>query len=124
MDQLFKARVSDLVKDLRGSRSQAAFGELIGLSQSAISDYEKGKRLPDNDAMERIAAYCNLLPEQLMAKFYGRAYVEPDPGAMISPAAPPTPQLTIDEQIRQMGLADKVRLLSKLSQAIDHDVCG
>jgi transcriptional regulator with XRE-family HTH domain len=121
MDQLFKTRVSALVKELRGECSQAAFGELIGLSQSAISDYEKGKRLPDNDAMEKIAAYCNLLPEQLIAKFYGRLYVEPEPGAII---APPTPQLTIDEQIRQMGLVDKVRLQSKLSQAIERDVCG
>ena len=121
MDSQFKTRVSELIKELKGDKSQTAFGELIGLSQSAISDYENGRRVPDILATEKIAAYCNLLPEQLIAKFYGRLYTEPDPEAI---AAPPTPQLTIDEQIRQMGLADKTRLLEKLSQAIRRDVCG
>jgi transcriptional regulator with XRE-family HTH domain len=122
MDQLFKTRVSDLIKELRGTRSQAVFGELLGLSQSAISDYEKGKRMPDPDAMDKIATYCNLMPEQLLATFYGRIYTEPDQASIV--VAPSTPQLTIDEQIRQMNLGEKARLLEKLSQAIRQDICG
>jgi transcriptional regulator with XRE-family HTH domain len=122
MDQLFKTRVSDLIKELKGDKSQAVFGELVGLSQSAISDYEKGKRMPDPDAMEKISAYCNLLPEQLLAKFYGRIYTDPSQAPIV--IASPTPQLTIDEQIRQMNLGEKARLLEKLSQAIRQDICG
>lgn len=121
MDQLFKTRVSKLIKDLRGDKSQAIFGELLGLSQSAISDYEKGRRIPDTQAIEKIAAYCNLLPEQLIARFYGRSYVEPEPGQGVTPPVAP---LTSEEQIRTMGLVDKVKLQSRLAQSIERDMCG
>jgi hypothetical protein len=71
--------------------------------------------------MEKLAAYCNLLPEQLVAKFYGRVYTEPSPDPISTPL---TLQLTIEEQIRVMNLGEKARLLEKLSQAIRQDVCG
>lgn len=115
MDQLFKQRVRDLITELRGSRSQTAFGELLGLSQSAISDYEKGKRVPDSDAIEKIAAHCGLLPEQLIAKFYGRSFTNVEASQQGQ---------TIEQRIKTMSLAEKARLQVLLAAEMQRDISG
>lgn len=60
----------DQIKKLRESRgmSQAALSEAIGLKKSAIGNYERGERQPNQDKLEAIADYFNVSVSQLVDK--------------------------------------------------------
>lgn len=53
-----------MVSDLTSPMTQAAFGELVGMSQQAVSDLVRRKILPDGaPANEWLLAYCDHLRE-------------------------------------------------------------
>lgn len=54
------------VRFLRGDRSQKAFGEMVGVSQSTVGRWESGKRAPDADELSRVCARFNLDPQWLL----------------------------------------------------------
>ena len=51
---------------LRGDRSQAAFGKLLGLSAATIGFYENGNRLPNAADLLRIATVCGVSTDWLL----------------------------------------------------------
>jgi DNA-binding XRE family transcriptional regulator len=51
---------------LRGDRSQAAFGKLLGLSAATIGFYENGERLPNAADLLRIATVCGVSTDWLL----------------------------------------------------------
>lgn len=51
---------------LRGDRSQATFGKLLGLSAATIGFYENGERLPNAADLLRIATVCGVSTDWLL----------------------------------------------------------
>lgn len=52
-----RKRIGQTLRDLRGDRSQKEIADALGVSKMAISQYERGERVP-NDVMKiKIAEY-------------------------------------------------------------------
>lgn len=49
------AKIANRIREIRGGRTQAAFGRLIGRSQNAVKNYEKGQ-IPKLSILRKIAA--------------------------------------------------------------------
>jgi transcriptional regulator with XRE-family HTH domain len=71
MDEL-KKRFAEAVKVARGWRTQRDFAELIGCSQSAVTNWERARNLPDLEGLEKLAKIRGQLPEHFLAELYGR----------------------------------------------------
>jgi len=54
-DELAKERLAQLIKELRGQKTQREFAKLLGTSYTAVQDWEKQIRLPKDKNLERIA---------------------------------------------------------------------
>lgn len=52
-------KIGEILRELRGERSQSAVAEAIGISDSAISAYENGERIPRDETKKKIAAFYN-----------------------------------------------------------------
>lgn len=57
--------LGDKLKALRGSRSVAEVAREIGISQSALSMYENGQRIPRDSIKIRLARYYKTSIESL-----------------------------------------------------------
>lgn len=49
--------MGSILRDLRGDKSQAEVAEAVMISDSALSAYENGERIPRDDVKRRLAAY-------------------------------------------------------------------
>lgn len=72
MDESVLQGYAEVVKAVRGKRSQREFAELLGVSQSTIHNWENAKNSPDLDGLERIARIRGQLPEELLTELYKR----------------------------------------------------
>lgn len=54
-DALAKERLAQLIKQLRGNKTQREFAKQLGTSYTAIQDWEKAIRLPGEKNLKRIA---------------------------------------------------------------------
>ncbi|NMG23054.1 helix-turn-helix transcriptional regulator [Brasilonema bromeliae] len=50
-----RQRLAELLKELRGERSQRSFAKLLGVSNQAVQYWEKERTWPDDNNLERIA---------------------------------------------------------------------
>ena len=57
--------LAERLKALRGDKSQAKFAELLGISQSSVAQYEKG-RLPDAGVIESICTCLGVTADWLL----------------------------------------------------------
>jgi transcriptional regulator with XRE-family HTH domain len=113
MDDLnIQLRFGAYIQKIRGDKSQRALAELVDLSQSAISDYEAGKRRPDICALEKVARYEKIPPERLLARLYDREF---------KPSAKPIP---VEEQIETMSLAELVALNEAIAVRLRRQISG
>ena len=66
----------DRLRDLRLQRgySQIELGKKLGLSNSAISMYERGERKPDFETLDLIADFFNVDVSYLLGKEIGSMY--------------------------------------------------
>jgi transcriptional regulator with XRE-family HTH domain len=104
LDEFAKLRLSQAIKELRGDRSQRVFGEIIGIGQSTIHQWESGAGgTPTLDNLEKIAKLREELPEQFVAYLYGRT-IE-------------TGQ-SLDDQIQGMTCAEIADLLSMATRRL------
>lgn len=62
----FKNRLKEL--RLASELTQEEFGEKVGVSKSAVSMWERGKRYPDVPKFEEIADYFNVEMAYLIGK--------------------------------------------------------
>ena len=72
VDAEVRNRFIKVLLELKGSESQRDFSERLGISQGALSYWNKGN-LPTLEMLAKIAAFRGQLPEQLLAELYGRA---------------------------------------------------
>ncbi len=49
--------IGEKLKELRGEKSQAEVAEAVGISDSAMSSYENGDRIPRDEVKIRLANY-------------------------------------------------------------------
>ena len=72
VDAEVRNRFIKVLLELKGSESHRDFSERLGISQGALSYWNKGN-LPTLEMLAKIAAFRGQLPEQLLAELYGRA---------------------------------------------------
>jgi len=60
----------------RSGKTQKEFGELFGLSESAIGMYERNQRRPDYETLQRFASHFNTTVNYLL---YGKTENNPLP---------------------------------------------
>jgi transcriptional regulator with XRE-family HTH domain len=61
-----KARLAQLIKDLRGNTTQREFARLLGTSYTTIQDWEKQIRLPNPKNLKRIAQFKGCTQAELI----------------------------------------------------------
>ncbi len=58
------------IKELRKEKviTMKRLGEIIGVSEGAVSQYENGKRQPDYDILKKIADFFNVTTDYLLGR--------------------------------------------------------
>lgn len=62
-------KIGKRLTELRGSESQGEVAEIIGISRSALSMYEQGRRIPGDRIKIKLAHYYGKSIEELFYKF-------------------------------------------------------
>ena len=62
-----RIEIGEKLRELRGSMTQKQLGEAIGVADSTIGMYEKGKRVPKDDIKFR---YAHLFGKTVQELFY------------------------------------------------------
>lgn len=65
-DNLAKKRLAKFLKQLRGKATQRQFAKQLGTSYTALQDWEKQIRLPNNESLKRIAQLKGWTHEELV----------------------------------------------------------
>lgn len=62
--------IGEIIKKLRRERNitQEQLGNAIGVSKMAISYFEKGKKAPGRETLEKIADYFNITTDYLLGR--------------------------------------------------------
>lgn len=58
-------KAGEKLKELRGERSQAEVAKAVMISDSAISSYENGERIPRDDVKKRLAKYYGTTVQEI-----------------------------------------------------------
>lgn len=59
------AETRNILRELRGDKTQAALAEELGITVSAWSMYERGERVPRDETKRRIAAFFGKTVQEL-----------------------------------------------------------
>lgn len=94
-------RFAALIRQLRGNRSLNGFGNEIGVSATAIQDWEKAGTVPSTPNLQKVAELLGWRLDQLMG--YLETGEEPEE---ISPSPPP--QQRVDPQAARSSQARSV----------------
>ena len=65
MQAIDRTAIGTRLRDLRGNKPQAEVASAIGVTAMAISQYERGERIPNDEMKIRIAAYYKKSVEEL-----------------------------------------------------------
>ena len=60
------AKIGKQMREIRGSLTQAQFGEILGIKQQQYYRYETGQRLPPTQVLQKIADYGKIKIDQLL----------------------------------------------------------
>ena len=71
VDATSKQRLANLVKELRGERSQRSFAKLLRVSNQAVQNWEKEKTWPDEENLQSLAEMKGWTQKQLQAYLAG-----------------------------------------------------
>lgn len=58
-------KADEKLRELRGEKSQAEVAKAIGVSDSALSAYENGDRIPRDEIKVRLAQYYNKTVQEI-----------------------------------------------------------
>jgi len=103
MDPQILTNLKSMIRQQRGDATQQAFAQRIGIAQSQVSKWEKGESVPHLKQIEQLATDLGILPEEYVARLYGRTINS----EAIVDMPPPLQQLMEEpEEIRlQAGIA-------------------
>lgn len=74
---LSKEMIAQRILSARGSESQADFARKVGISQNAISQYERGERVPTPEVLAKFFTSCNISIEWILLGHGEIYYQEP-----------------------------------------------
>ncbi|MBR3241651.1 MAG: helix-turn-helix transcriptional regulator [Parasporobacterium sp.] len=60
-----REKVGVYLKELRGKRTQSEVAEAVGVTTMAISQYERGERVPNDEMKVRLARYFHKTVEEI-----------------------------------------------------------
>lgn len=66
-----REKLANLLKELRGERSQRSFAKLLGVSNQAVQNWEKQRAWPDDENLQRLAELKGWTLEQLKTHLNG-----------------------------------------------------
>ena len=69
MNTIDRQAVASRLKNLRGDRSQREVAEAIGVTPMAISQYEQGERIPNDEIKIKIARYYDQSVDTIFFSF-------------------------------------------------------
>ena len=111
-DATSKQRLANLVRELRGERSQRSFAKLFSVSNQAIQYWEKERTWPDDDNLQRLAELKGWTLLQLQAYLEGKPRADEGLNCTdiseISEQAPNVQQLLV--QVRSLPFEDAVQV--------------
>lgn len=61
--------IGERLRSLRGAKTQKEIGDAIGVTATAISQYERGERVPADDIKVALARYFNSTVEAIFFTF-------------------------------------------------------
>jgi transcriptional regulator with XRE-family HTH domain len=99
-----------MIKSQRGDRSQASYAEDLQVSQSQVHNWENGTSLPRLEQIESLAQDAGVLPEQYVARLYGR---EIDPHAIVERHPDPLDELLESPE------NDRIEAIQKLAASLN-----
>lgn len=106
----------DRLREARGARPQGKCAELLGISQVSLSQWERGTREPNLDALERIAKIFCVSVDWLLGLSDARA---PRPAPLPTDAAPGDAEALREEVARlREAVAARDAAISHLSTAV------
>lgn len=109
-----------IFKQLRTSRdmTQEDMSKALGISRSAISMYEAGKREPDFETLEIIADYFNLDIDYLMGRTdKSTYYIDPETARMAQELLNSPGQRTLLDATRDLA-PDNMQILIQMAKAL------
>lgn len=65
MQTIDRAAIGSRLRELRGNKPQSEVASATGVTTMAISQYERGERIPNDEMKVKIAAYYNKSVEEL-----------------------------------------------------------
>ena len=65
MQSTDRTKIGATLRNLRGEKAQAEVASALGVTPMAISQYERGERVPNDDMKIRIASYYGKSVEEL-----------------------------------------------------------
>ncbi len=108
--------VAKRIRFLRGDETQAVFAQRIGISRSALANYETGRSTPDSFTLSRIAKNCDI-SEDYFTSNYNPLDSMPTAAGVLGIAVEGVPDWTDDE-------AAVVRMLRICDQEVIQKVVG
>ena len=60
-----RERLGGYLKELRGNRTQKEVAEAVGVTAMAISEYEQGERIPNDEMKIKLARYFQKSVEEI-----------------------------------------------------------
>jgi transcriptional regulator with XRE-family HTH domain len=130
-DKEARREIGDRLRTIRGERTQAAFAGDLGVGRVALSNYERGHRLPNRETLERYARagsttigwiLTGVPPEVETEKYFediGK-YIETCRRAGVLPAAIVSPEeMAILKVLRAIKISDGVRIIARIVKYYD-----
>lgn len=73
-----KQKLANLLRELRGERSQRSFAQFFGVSNQAVQNWEKERTWPDDENLQKLADLKGWTLKQLQAYLEGVPQAEQD----------------------------------------------
>ncbi|MEG4229446.1 helix-turn-helix transcriptional regulator [Microcoleus sp. N9_B2] len=71
-----REKLSEIIRKARGTMSQRAFGQLLGVSATAVQLWERGDTVPDTDNLAKLAARSGYTLEEFLRLLDGKPVSE------------------------------------------------
>ena len=71
-----RERLASLVKEARGNLSKSAFADLLGVSHTSVSSWEKGTYMPDVKSLLKISERLGMTVEEFVDAVEGKPKVK------------------------------------------------
>ncbi len=114
------APVARRIRFLRGEDTQETFAKRMGISRSALANYETGRSTPDSFALSKIAKACGI-PEDYFTSSHDPLEANHSLAATVGAVVEGGPDWTEDEAtfVRMLRLSDQGTIRAVIGMMLD-----